>query len=116
GDAVALAQQHARVPELQHEALVAEALLEVDTIRVDLTLDLAPDNSFAGAPPRRGILELREEHAQEQQPDAVGQVVVAVVVREFEVVGDEAPVLEDGLQETDADGRCELWRIGKERG
>ena len=100
GKRVALGEQHARIPELGDEPLIADALLEIDPVRVDLVLHLAPDDRLTLRAPGRRVLQLGQQDPEKQQADAVGQVVVAVVVGILEVVQDVPTMLQHGFQET----------------
>ena len=113
--AVALAQQHTRVPQLGYQPLIADALLEIDAVGVDLPLHLAPDDLSPLLAPRAGFCEVGQQHAEEQEPDAVRQIVVAVDVGVLQVGEDVPAVLEHGLQDAAFHAVRELGSVGEER-
>src|SRR6185295_6086647 len=79
--------------------VVSGGLLEIDAVRRGLLDDLVFDDGPADCEPAASRTGAPEKTAEEDQPDAVAQVVVAVEIGLLEVLDDELAVEEQGAQE-----------------
>src|SRR6185295_825235 len=77
---------------LQHQPVVGRRQLEVDAVSRGLVEDFLFDDRTAERQPSARRSRALEEAAEEDEPDAVAQVVVAVQVRLFEMTNDELAV------------------------
>src|SRR5439155_14340423 len=84
---------------VENVAVIPDRVLVVDAIGRDLTEGLAPDDPPALPEPRLGVVDLPQHGPQRQEPEPVGEVVVAGPRADFEISKDEAGVLAEGGQE-----------------
>ena len=84
-DAGALERQIGGQKQLEHEAVIRSRRFVVDAVLVHLRQDLLGEDGVAGVEPAAAVGRIPEQDAEQNQPDTVAEIMVAVDVRGFEV-------------------------------
>ena len=91
--------------------MIPDGALIVDAIGRDLTEDLAPDNAPAPGEPRVSVVDLAQHRPQREEPEPVGEIVVAGPRADLQISEDEAGVLGQGREEAPLSPLVERRRL-----